>query len=57
MYKRQEYVRRLESRMKPRLDAITSEIGIEEVEADMSDNEFNEFVARVGQYLQIIDDR
>ena len=54
---RREYVRRLESRMKPRLDAITSEIGIEEVEADMSDNEFNEFVARVGQYLQIIDDR
>lgn len=52
-----EYERRLESRMKPRLDAITSKLGMEEVEADMSEREFSELVARVDQYLQIIDDR
>jgi hypothetical protein len=51
------YVRRLEARMQLRLDAITETIGIDQVKADMSDREFNQLVARVEEYLQLIDDR
>jgi hypothetical protein len=54
---RSEYTRRMQARMKVRLDAITREIGMDEVEADMSDRAFNELVARVDEYLQVIDDR
>ena len=54
---RSEYLRRLESRMKLRLDYITAKLDIEDVEADMSDRQFRELVDQVDQYLQQINDR
>jgi hypothetical protein len=54
---RGEYVRRIETSMQRRLDYITAKIGIDTVEADMSDREFEQLVDQVNAYLQLIDDR
>ena len=54
---RSEYLRRVESRMKLRLDNITAQLGIDPVEVDMSDREFNELARQVDEYLQRINDR
>ena len=54
---RSEYLRRIESRMQLRLDFITEQMGIDSVEADMPDREFNELADQVDQYLLSINDR
>ena len=54
---RSEYVGRLESRIRLRLDFITKTLGIERVEPDMSDREFEALAAKVDNYLQVINDR
>ena len=54
---RGEYVRRIEAGMQRRLDYITTRIGIDRVEADMSDREFEGLVDEVSAYLQLVDDR
>jgi hypothetical protein len=54
---RSEYVRRVEARMRMRLDYITDALDIEPIEPDMSDAAFEELVARVTAHLEIIDDR
>ncbi len=54
---REAYVRRIEDRMQVRLDFITENMGIDPVDAGMSDREFQRFSDRVMDYLRIIDDR
>ena len=54
---RSEYLRRVEARMQLRLDNITAQLGIDQVEADMSDREFNDLARQVDEYLQRISDR
>jgi hypothetical protein len=54
---RSEYVGRLESRIRLRLDFVARTLGIEPVEPDMSDREFEALVAKVDAYLQVINDR
>ncbi|MBT8082959.1 MAG: SEL1-like repeat protein [Gammaproteobacteria bacterium] len=54
---RTEYERRLKSRIKLRLDYITDLIGTEELEADLSDAEFEALVDRVDEHLRVIADR
>ncbi len=57
MVDRNEYAKRLESQMQSRLDFVTSMLGIDDVKADMSDDEFEALAARVHGYLQVINDR
>ena len=54
---RSEYVRRLEKLMQERLDYIAEKIGGESLQADMSDQEFNDLRARVVAYLETVNDR
>lgn len=54
---RGEYVRRIEAGMQRRLDYITTRIGVDKVEADVSDREYESLVDQVSAYLQLIDDR
>jgi len=54
---RGEYVRRVEASMQRRLDYITAKVGIDKVEADMSDSEFESLVDQVSAHLQLVDDR
>lgn len=54
---RGEFTKRLESRMKSRLDFITTMLGIDEADPNMSDREFEILAARVEEYLQVINDR
>jgi hypothetical protein len=54
---RSEFVGRVESRMQLRLDYITRTLKIDDVEADMSDREFEALAGKVDQYLQVINDR
>jgi hypothetical protein len=43
--------------MQLRLDYITRTLKIDDVEADMSDREFEALAGKVDQYLQVINDR
>ena len=52
-----EYARRIESRMQSRLDFITDKLGIDDVDPDMSDEEFEALAAQVDQYLRDVHDR
>jgi hypothetical protein len=54
---RSEYVGRLEAQMRLRLDFITRTLDIDEMEPDMSDREFEALAGKVGEYLQIVNDR
>jgi hypothetical protein len=54
---RSEFVGRVESRMQLRLDYITRTLKIDDVEADMSDREFEALAGQVDQYLRVINDR
>ena len=54
---RSEYVGRLESRIRLRLDFITRTLNVEPVEPDASDRDFEALAAKVDDYLQIINDR
>lgn len=54
---RNEFERRLKSRIKLRLDFITRALGIAELDADLSDSEFEALTAQVEDYLRIIGDR
>ena len=54
---RSEYVKRLVSRMQVRLNYITTKLGIDAVEADMSDGEFDALRDQVDVFLETIDDR
>jgi hypothetical protein len=54
---RSEYTRRMNERMQSRLDFITSMLGIDDVDPDMSDEEFEALAAKVDEYLQVINDR
>ena len=54
---RSEYLSRLESRMQVRLDYITDKLGIERVDADMSNREFAALSDQVDAYIKVIDDR
>jgi hypothetical protein len=53
---RSEYVGRLESRMKVRLDFITRTLQIDDADPGMSDREFEALAAQVGEYLQAVND-
>ena len=54
---RSEYNRRIESRIKLQLDYITRSIGIEDLDADLSDAEFRALVDQVDEHLRVIADR
>jgi hypothetical protein len=54
---RTEYERRLEARIKLRLDYITKALGVGDLEADLSDSEYEVLAARVDDHLQVIRDR
>lgn len=54
---RSEYIRRLESRIKLRLDYITNTLGIDPVDPGLSDREFDVLVDQVNEYLRLVDDR
>ena len=52
-----EYTRLMHERMQSRFDFITSMLGVDDVDADMSDDEFEALAAKVDEYLQVINDR
>ena len=54
---RSEYIGRLESRMRLRLDFITRTLKIDDAEPDMNDREFEALAEKVDAYLQTINDR
>lgn len=54
---RTEYERRLKSRIKVRLDFITQAIGADELDAELTDSEFEALAEQVDAHLQIISDR
>lgn len=56
MIARSEYVSRLESSMRVRLDYVAEKLGSEPLDPDMSDKEFSELKDRVGAYLQVVND-
>ena len=54
---REQYVKRIHDRMQVRLDFITRRMGIERVDADMTNREFDAFADEVDAYLRTTDDR
>jgi hypothetical protein len=54
---RSEFERRLEVRIKLRLDYITKSLGVGELDADLSDSDYEMLAAQVDEHLRIIDDR
>jgi hypothetical protein len=54
---RAEQVRRLESRMRLRLDYIADEVGSNRRDIEMSEEEFNALAEEVRDYLQVVNDR
>lgn len=54
---RSEYLRRKERRMQVKLDYVADQLGIEELDPYMSDDEFSTLARQVEDYLQTIDDR
>lgn len=54
---RSEYVGRLEAKMRVRLDYITRTVGLEEMEPDMNDREFEALATKVDEYLRTVNDR
>ena len=54
---RENYVARIEQRMQMRIDFIAEKMGIDSVDARMTDREFEDFVDQVGAFLEVIDDR
>ena len=52
-----EYERRLRARIKVRLDYITKQLGVGELEADLSDSEYEALAARVDEHLLVVSDR
>lgn len=54
---REEYVKRIHDRMQVRLDFITRRMGVERVDADMTNREFEAFADEVDAYLRTTDDR
>lgn len=57
MIARSEYMRRLEKRMQAQLDYLADKIGSEELDPDMTDEEFGELRERVVTHLRVINDR
>lgn len=51
------FIGRIRDRMQVRLDFITENMGIDAVDAGMSDREFQRFADQVTDYLRIVDDR
>ena len=54
---REEFLSRGDEKIELWLDYITRELGIDSVEANMADKEFEDLAAKIDEYLEIIDDR
>jgi len=54
---REEFLSRGDEQIEVWLDYITRELGIDSVEANMADKEFEDLAAKVDEYLEIIEDR
>jgi len=54
---REEFLSRGDEKMEVWLNYITRELGIDSVKANLTDREFDDLVAKVDEYLEVIDDR